>query len=99
MAAIDASSTSLFHISQYGNSDQYVIAQNDPTNEWGPNLWTRFDWHFDATGALWYCQTAYDAADETAAVDTPAATSDDPANGGCVGFAWSALTPVTADGS
>ena len=99
MVALDASWTSIYHISQYDNDFGVVIAQNDSANIWYPDLWSRFDWHFDATGGLWYCQTAYDAADETAAVDTPAATSNDPAAGGCSGFAWSAMTAMTPDGS
>ena len=99
IAAIDGSSTSLFHISQYDNDVGVVIAQNDSANDWNADLWSQFDWSFDTAGALWYCQAAYDAADETAAVDTPAATSDDPAAGGCGGFAWSALTATAPDGS
>ena len=99
MDAIDGSSTSFFHISQYDNDFGVVIAQNDSANAWNADLWSRFDWTFDGTGALWYCQSAYDAADETVALDTPAATSDDPAAGGCDGFAWSALTAVTESGS
>lgn len=79
-----------FHISQYSNGDDFLIAQNDAANAYNPDLWSRFDWTYDGSD-LYYCQSAYDAASEAAALAaTPANASD--LNSGCGGFAWSALT-------
>ena len=30
--------------------------------------WSRFDWTYDGSGVAWFCQAAYDAADEAAAI-------------------------------
>ena len=85
-----APSASLFHLSQYDAVAGWAIAQNDETNAWSPNLWSRFDWA-TVGGQLYYCQTAYDAASEAAALAVPAADPSDPVNGGCAGFAWTTL--------
>ena len=86
---------SLYSISQYSNADMYIIAQNDANNSYNPSLWSRFDWTMDADSNLYLCQTAFDAASEEDALNTPAADSSDPANGGCGDFSWSALTLET----
>ncbi len=83
---------SLYAISQYSNADMYIIAQNDANNSYNPSLWSRFDWTMDADNNLYLCQTAFDAASEEDALNTPAADSSDPVNGGCGDFSWSALT-------
>ena len=80
---------STFAISQVGAG--WLVAQNDANNAWSGGLWSRFDWHMDALGDLWFCQTAYDAADEAAALATAAADATDPANSGCGGFGWTQL--------
>jgi len=87
-----AGTSSVFHITIFSNADQYLIAQNDAANQYSPSLWSRFDWTQDQ-GILYYCQTAYDAASEQAALDTPRADVKDLAGKGCGGFAWSKLTP------
>jgi len=85
--------TSIFHISQFDNAGEFLVAHNDAANTYFPDLWSRFDWTYDAAD-LYYCQTAYDAADEaTAAAETSADRAD--LDAGCAGFAWSPLTPVT----
>ena len=62
---------------------------SDAANAYNPDLWSHFQWVY-ADDALYYCQSAYDAADaETAAQTT--ADSDDLATG-CGGFSWSTLT-------
>ena len=88
-----SSGSSIWHISQYDNAADYLVAQNDANNAWSASLWSRFDWHWDSSGQLWYCQTCYNCADEAAALATAAADSSDPATAGCSTFPWSSLTP------
>jgi hypothetical protein len=84
----------IYNLTQYSNAEQWVVAQNDSTHGWAPDLWSRFDWTWDFDGNLWLCQTAFDAADEAAALATPASDASDPAIGGCGGmFPWTNLTP------
>jgi len=83
-----------YNISQFDNSAQVVIAENDFGNSSGAGLWSRFDWHWDANSLLWYCQTCYDCADEAGALATAAADSSDPAIVGCGGFSWTSMTPA-----
>lgn len=78
-----------FHISQYDNDEMWVVAQNDSANEYNPDLWSRMDWTWSGSD-LYFCQTAYDAADEAAALSTTPANAADLA-AGCGGFGWSQL--------
>jgi len=81
---------SVFHITQYSNDTQYVIAQNHATYNFFPDKWSRFDW-VEKEGTLYYCQTAYNADSEQLALDATADASD-PATTGCGGaFAWSSI--------
>ena len=82
---------SAFHISQYDNDAQLAIAENDAANSFNPSLWSRFDWHSDTAGMLWYCQTCYSCADEAVALATAAADTADPGNAGCGGYSWTSL--------
>ncbi|HCP45440.1 MAG TPA: hypothetical protein DIU15_05330, partial [Deltaproteobacteria bacterium] len=84
---------SSFSVSQFHNNSQFLVAQNDPTNSFNAGQWSRFDWTWDESNTLWYCQTCFDCADEAAAVATAAASTADPATTGCGGFAWSSVTP------
>ena len=84
--------SSVFNISKYDNDTYLVLAQNDASNEYFPELWSRFDWTTDSMGQLWYCQTAYDAESEEAATNATPPDATDPATGGCSGFSWSSLT-------
>jgi len=82
---------SVFHITQFDNDADFLVAQNDAANAWNPELWSRFDWTFDSS-ALYYCQIAYDAPDEATAAANSAADRADLATG-CGGFSWSKLNP------
>lgn len=81
----------VFHISQYDNDENWLVAHNDADNAFSPDLWSRFDWT-ESGGELYNCQTVYDAATEEDARNAPPADPADPATGGCQGFAWSKLT-------
>ncbi len=81
----------LFHISQLDNQADYLVAQNDAANAYNPELWSRFDWTWHE-GELYYCQIAYDAADEASAAGNEDADRAD-LDAGCAGFSWSRLTP------
>jgi hypothetical protein len=70
---------------------QVLFARNDDANAYAPGLYSRFDWTFDGD-ALYYCQTAYEAATLEAAKATPRADDGD-LETGCAGFAWSSLDP------
>ncbi len=87
----DAWSTmdSIFQITSFLPSEDYLLAQNSPDNAFAPSLYSRFDWAVDGDGELRYCQSSYDAESLT---EAEAATADrgDFATG-CGGFAWSFL--------
>lgn len=78
---------STFSITDYNNDEQWLIAQNGPNNAYNPDLWSKFEWFVDSE--IYYCQTAYDAADAASA----AAMTSDPndKNAGCNGFPWSII--------
>lgn len=82
----------VFHVTAFDNDQRWLVAENDPANTWNPGLWSRFDWHDDGAGELYFCQTAYDAVDSSAALETPAADAAD-LSAGCGGFGWTHLTP------
>ena len=84
--------TSLFHITILNNAQEFLIASNDPNNPWSADLWSRFDWTRDSTGALYYCQTAYGAASQQLAEDTARPSMQNFPKGCGVG-SWSKLTP------
>jgi len=84
-------------ISQFDNDAGFAVAQNDADNSWNGGLWSRFDWAWIGDD-LAYCQTAYDAASESAALATPAADASSP-DSGCNGFPWTWLrAPVALQG-
>jgi hypothetical protein len=82
-----------YHVAEFDNAANWVVAENDAANEYFPGMWSRFDWTEQA-GTLYLCQIAY--ADESleAAKDTEAPDASDPANAGCGGFGWTVLTPA-----
>jgi hypothetical protein len=84
---------STFVIATYDNAAGMAVAQNGVDNEWNPGLWSRFDWTWTDDGALYYCQTAYDAASQEAAAATPAADATN-LSSGCGGFSWTELRPT-----
>ena len=81
---------SVFHITQFDNDADFLVAQNDASNAWNAELWSRFDWTHDGA-ELYFCQSAYDAADEATAAANTSADRADLATG-CAGFGWSKLT-------
>lgn len=92
-----------YEVEQFSNRQRWVVAHNGP-DTFGAGLWSRFDWTRDASGFTWYCQTAYDAATLSDALNTPPADDTDPTTAGCGGtypggFAWTRLSvadlPVT----
>ena len=82
-------SAGVFHIEQWDNAATYLVAQNDAGNEFNPELWSRFDWTWDADEVLYYCQSVYDGASIDAALAGSADTADLAA--GCGGFAWTKM--------
>jgi hypothetical protein len=88
---------SSYAIARIDDANSWLVAQNAATNDWNPGLWSRFDWTWDAEGAAYYCQTAYAAESEDAAVATPAADAGDLA-AGCGGFSWTEIRPMLSIG-
>jgi hypothetical protein len=88
------SGDSSFAITEVDEAAGWLVAQNGASNAWSPGLWSRFDWT-RADGALFYCQTAYDAATEADALATSAADAD-ALGSGCGGFSWTELRPMLA---
>ena len=84
---------STYDIAEASDADGWLVAQNGASNSWNAGLWSRFDWTWDAEGALWYCQTAYDAPSREDAAATPAADASEPATTGCGSFSWTSMSP------
>ena len=82
-------SAGVFHIEQWDNAATYLVAQNDAGNEFSPELWSRFDWTWDADEVLYYCQSVYDGASIDDALAGSANAADLAA--GCGGFAWTKM--------
>ena len=87
------SGDSVFNISTFDNDLMFLAAQNDRANEYNPEMWSRFDWHYGTERELYYCQIAFDAVDESSAIGTDRADDRD-LETGCGGFAWSTLSPA-----
>ena len=85
-------SISTFWFTSWDNDADMVVAQNDKANEWSPGLFSRMDWT-EQGGALYFCQSVFDAASAEDAWTQPAADPSDPSSTGCGGYAWSQLTP------
>lgn len=82
-----------FTITRVDNAEDWAVAQNDATNAFSPGLYSRFEW-VTVGSDLYYCQAAYDAADEATAVAATRPDRASPASGGCAGFPWSLLAPA-----
>ena len=80
-----------YSVTQYSNADMYIIASSE-ADENGDFAWNRFDWVMSDDNSLYICNTVYDATSEEEALAATPADATDPANGGCGGFSWSALT-------
>ena len=64
----------------------WAVAQNGP-DSWSPDLWSKYEWMWDADGDFHYCQSTYDAETEEDALSAEGADADDVA-AGCGGFSW-----------
>lgn len=78
---------STYTITDYNNDERWLVAQNGANNAYNPNLWSKFEWFVDSE--IYYCQTAYDAADAESAIAAMSDQSDKDA--GCNGFPWSII--------
>jgi hypothetical protein len=81
----------LFIISSVNQEAMYLIAQNAESNEFDSELWSRFDWHVDDLGGIWYCQTTYNAVSAQAAEDSMVADHTQVDQSGCGSFPWTQL--------
>lgn len=81
-----------FHVLDFDNGQGSLVAHNDPSNEYNPDQFSRFDWLFDGDTA-WYCQTVYDGATEADAADHDPADATDPSTGGCGVGPWTSMEP------
>ena len=84
-------STLIFKIVSFNNGQDFLVAQNDASNAFNPDLFSRFDWTtFESK--LYQCQIAF--AEETAAAAEAVTTADrtEPTAGGCGGFTWTGMT-------
>ena len=89
--ASDGAYTLIFHILDFSNVQDYLVAHNDDANSFNAGLYSRFVWTY-ANGNLYYCQDIYDAATADAARSAPFPDKGDLASG-CNGFSWTNLTP------
>lgn len=87
----DATFTFIFHILEFDNDLNFLVALNDSANSFNPGLYSRFMWTY-ANGNLYYCQDVFDATSETAARYAPFSDAGNLTTG-CGGFAWTNLTP------
>jgi hypothetical protein len=87
----DIVGTGSFDVSVFDNEAEFVIAQNASTNDFNPDMWSRFDIAY-AGNDLYYCQTGYGEANEQDALDLPRSDDSAPATTGCGGeFGWTLL--------
>ena len=82
-----------FQIITYSNASDFLIAQNDSTNAFDPDKFSRFSWT-TFQSSLYYCQRPFNAETFEAANTAPAPDTTDPSTGGCGGFSWTQLTPL-----
>lgn len=77
-----------YHITQYDNAMQYVIAENSENNGIAEaGFWSRFDWTYQ-DNHLWVCQTTSNAATEAAALSTETPDKSNPGEEGCRNYGW-----------
>lgn len=84
-----------FNISSWDNNSNFLVAQNDSSNGFNPDKYSRFDWTFDGTD-IYFCQTVYDKETAQDAIDATPANSTD-LDAGCSGFSWNKLIHVPMD--
>jgi hypothetical protein len=75
----------IFHVCSIDNNKNFLVAQNDPGNDYNPLKFSRFEW-YGSNGTLYYCQQVFDAASAVDAADlnkTPPADTTDANDKGC----------------
>lgn len=82
----------IFHVDTYDNPGRWVVAQGDASNDFFPDLYSKFNWAWDGD-ELFYCAVVFDAATAEDAQAAPDANPDD-LDEGCAGFPWSPLVPA-----
>jgi hypothetical protein len=85
-----------FHILTWNTEEMYFIAQNDSSNAYDPNLYSKIDWvKFDEMEPfIWgFCISAYNAptADSAKAVDIADRSAP---KTGCNGYPFSRMRPL-----
>lgn len=86
---------SSYTVSKVDTTNDFLIAENDPDHPYNPGKFSRFDWARDATGDLYFCQSAYDKGSAAEAEAVTSADDSDLTGSGCGGFSWSKLIPFT----
>jgi len=84
-----------YHLVSIDNAADYLVAQNDSSNAWNADKFSRFDWTV-RDGVLFFCQIAYDAESAGEAEATNTADRND-LGAGCNGWPWTNLTPPRAN--
>ena len=87
-----------YRVVKWNLDQQYLIAQNAPTNTRSANEWTRIDWMplQDMAPYEWgFCLSSYDAPSAAAAEASDVARRDRPKTG-CNGFPFSRMRRVPA---
>ncbi len=90
---------SSFHVCSIDNAKKFLIAQNNPANNFNPSKYSRFEW-FSKNSQLYFCQQVFDAstaADAANLAKYPLADPSDANDSGCGKsgqFAWSQLSLV-----
>lgn len=84
--------TDEYLLSMWSREDNWSVARNGAGNAFNPGLYSKFHWT-SLDDALYYCQTAFDAASAAEALATVAPDASNPSADGCGGFAWTNLTP------
>lgn len=81
-----------YAITAWDNDAGWVVGENGPTNVGEEGYWSRFDFRWDAGGALYVCQTTGTAADEAAALATTPADASGAPDSDCAYWGWQTLT-------
>lgn len=91
--------TSAYEIAAFANDEDWLVAENDPSNGYNPGKYSRFEWTY-YEGSLYYCQQVLDgnSVEEARETGSPADATD-PAMGGCgfpeQSFPWTMLVPAS----
>ena len=86
----------ILNITSFSNSLDYLVGENDVSNGASAGTFNRIDWT-TFQSSLYFCTTAFSQPTEADALAAGEGVADatDPSTGGCSGFSWSRLDPVT----